>query len=183
MKALLTLGVLLLGVSVAVAADPVIAKGKLVKVDYTLSVDEEQVETSVGKQPLEFAVGGNTIIPGLESQLMGMHEGEEKIVFVEAKDAYGEIDTKAVKEFPKASMPKGVEPKSGMVLQAQAPDGEEFPAMVKEVKDDKVVLDFNHPLAGKKLKFQIKVLSIVDAPAKPAAAAAPALAPSAPAAK
>jgi FKBP-type peptidyl-prolyl cis-trans isomerase 2 len=147
------------------SADPAVAVGKAVKVDYTLTVNNEQLETSVGKEPLQFVVGDKTIIPGLESQLIGMKVGEEKLITVEPKDAYGEVDAKALKEFPKSSMPKEQEPKPGMVLQAQAPDGESFPAVIKEVKGDTVVLDFNHPLAGKQLKFQVKVLGVTDAPA------------------
>ncbi len=145
--------------------DPTVSAGKQVKLDYTLTVNNEQIETSVGKEPLVYVVGDNTIIPGLESQLTGMHVGEEKSVVVAAKDAYGEVDPKALKEFPKSSLPKDQEPKVGMVLQATAPDGEDFPAVIKEIKDDKIVLDFNHPLAGKELKFKVKILSISDAPA------------------
>ena len=144
------------------AADPVVEKGKMVIFDYTLTVNNEQMETSIGKKPLEFVVGDKNVIPGLENGLMGMHVGEEKLITVESKDAYGAIDPKALKEFPKSSMPKGAEPKVGMVLQAQAPDGESFPATIAEIKGDKVVLDFNHPLAGKQLKFQVKVLNIIQ---------------------
>ena len=150
------------------AADSVIEPGKQVKLDYTLSVDNKEIETSIGKQPLQFVVGDKSIIPGLEAGIVGMHVGEEKLVTVESKDAYGISDPKALKEFPISTMPKGVEPKPGMVLQAQAPDGESFPATIKEVKEDKVVLDFNHPLAGKQLKFQVKVLDITQAPVVPA---------------
>lgn len=155
------------------AADEVVSAGKKVKLDYTLTVNNEQIETSVGKEPLQFVTGDNTIIPGLEGALMGMHVGEEKVVTVESKDAYGEVDQKAFKEFPKSMMPSGSEPKVGMVLQAQAPDGEAFPATISEIKDDKVLLDFNHPLAGKQLTFKVKVLSIEPAPvpAAPAASA------------
>jgi FKBP-type peptidyl-prolyl cis-trans isomerase SlyD len=156
----------------AFAADDVVAAGKKVKMDYTLTVNNEQVETSIGKEPLQFIVGDKSIIPGLENGLMGMRVGEEKIITVDPKDAYGEVDQKAFKEFPKTTMPKGMEPKVGMVLQAQAPDGESFPATISAIKDDKVVLNFNHPLAGKQLKFQVKVLNIEQAPEKPAAAAA-----------
>ncbi len=157
-------------VRLAMAADPVIGAGKLVKLEYTLTVNNEVVETSVGKEPLQFVVGEKTIIPGLENGLLGLHVGEEKVVTVEPKDAYGEVDAKAFKEFPKSTMPKEAEPKVGMVLQAQAPDGESFPAVIAEIKGDKVVLDFNHPLAGKQLSFKVKVLEIAEAPAKPAAA-------------
>ena len=157
--------VLCLGFAVsAKAADPVVEAGKLVKLDYTLTVNNQQIETSIGKKPLEFVLGDKSVIPGLENGLMGMHTGEEKLITVESKDAYGQVDPKAFKEFPKTSMPKGVEPKVGMVLQAQAPDGESFPATIAELKGDKVVLDFNHPLAGKQLKFQVKVLDITQAP-------------------
>ena len=175
--------VALLGLtSISFAADAVVAAGKQVKMDYTLTVNNEQVETSVGKQPLEFIYGDHSIIPGLEKGIEGMKVGEEKVIAVEPKDAYGEIDPKAVKEFPKSSMPATPEPKVGMVLQAQAPDGESFPAVISEIKGDKVVLDFNHPLAGKQLSFKIKIVDVTDAPAKPAASA-PVAAMPAPAAK
>jgi FKBP-type peptidyl-prolyl cis-trans isomerase SlyD len=153
------------------AADETVAAGKSVKVDYTLTVDNEQIETSVGKKPLEFVVGDKSIIPGLESGLVGMHVGEEKIITLAPKDAYGESDPKALKEFPKTSMPKDVDLKVGMVLQAQAPDGESFPATITQIKDDKVTLNFNHPLAGKQLQFKVKVLNVETAPAVPVAAA------------
>ncbi len=154
------------------ADDPVVAPGKKVTLDYTLSVNNKEVETSKGKAPLVFIDGARTIIPGLEAALNGMHVGEEKVVNVQPKDAYGEIDPKAFKEFPKISLPKNIKPKVGMALQAQAPDGESFPAVIREIKADTVVLDFNHPLAGKPLKFQIKVLKIENAPASAPPAAA-----------
>lgn len=160
--------------ALALAADPVAQEGKMVKVDYTLTVDGKEIETSIGKKPLEFVLGDKSIIPGLEKGLLGMRVGEEKLITVDPKDAYGEVDPRAFKEFPLSSMPKEMEPKPGMVLQAQAPDGESFPAVIKEIKGDKVELDFNHPMAGKQLKFQVKVLDITNAPA---AAAAPAATP------
>ncbi len=156
------------GLSMAVyAADPVVTAGKQVKLDYTLTVNNQVVETSVGKIPLVYMVGDGRIIPGLAKALDGMHVGEQKLISVEPKDAYGEVDPKAFKEFPKTTMPKNIEPKVGMVLQAQAPDGSSFPTMISEIKDKTVVLDFNHPLAGKKLQFDVKILSIEDAPAMP----------------
>ena len=167
MRALIAGMVLTAGIigGLAWADDPVIGPGKKVTLDYTLSVNNEQIETSKGKTPLVFVYGSNSIIPGLEAALKDMHVGEEKAVSVEPKDAYGLPDPKAFKEFPKSSMPKNVEPKVGMVLQAKAPDGESFPAAISAIKGDTVVLDFNHPLAGKTLKFQVKVLKIEEAPA------------------
>lgn len=149
----------------AYADDPVVGPGKKVTLEYTLTVDNKEVETSVGKTPLSYIVGNRNIIPGLEAQMNGMHMNEEKVVNISSKDAYGNVDPKAVKEFPKTALPKGLDPKVGMILQATAPDGAKFPARISEVKNDKVVLDFNHPLAGKDLTFKVKVLNIENASA------------------
>lgn len=166
MKRLLAVGVFLLGITslnLNAWADDAVGPGKKVTLDYTLTVDNKQVETSVGKAPLSYSVGTHQIIPGLESQLNGMHVNDEKTVTVAAKDAYGEVDPKAFKEFPVNALPQGMEPKVGMVLQATAPDGTKFPAVVSDIKGDKVVLNFNHPLAGKDLTFKIKILKIENA--------------------
>ncbi len=144
----------------AYADGPVVGVGKKVTLDYTLTVDNKEVETSVGKTPLTYVAGNRNIIPGLESQLNGMRVNEEKVINVAAKDAYGDVDPKAFKEFPKTALPKGLEPKVGMVLAASAPDGSKFPAIISELKGDKVVLNFNHPLAGKALTFKVKILKI-----------------------
>ena len=149
----------------AFADDPVVGPGKKVTLDYTLTVDNKQVETSVGKAPLTYVVGNRNIIPGLEAQLNGMHVNEEKVVNVAAKDAYGEVDPKAFKDFPITALPKGLDPKVGMILQATAPDGSRFPAVIAAVNGDKVQLNFNHPLAGKDLTFKVKILTIENAPA------------------
>jgi len=176
MKKFLVGGIMLLAVGLfnfsAYADDPAVGPGKKVTLDYTLTVDNKEVETSVGKQPLVYVAGVRAIIPGLEAQLKGMHVNEEKIINVAAKDAYGDVDPKAFKEFPKTSLPKGVEPKVGMVLQATAPDGSRFPAVIYKLDGDKVVLNFNHPLAGKDLTFKVKILNIENAPAVPAPTAA-----------
>lgn len=164
----LTAGLVLLAAS-SMAAEMVVVKGKQVKMDYTLIVNGEQLETSVGQKPLEFVLGDESVIPGLEKGIEGMKVGQEKEVIVEPKDAYGESDPKAFKEFPKDKMPQGAELKPGMVLEAQAPNGENFPAVISAVKGDKILMDFNHPLAGKKLTFKVKILDVTDAPVVPKA--------------
>jgi FKBP-type peptidyl-prolyl cis-trans isomerase 2 len=149
----------------AYADGPVVGAGKKVTLDYTLIVDKSQVETSVGKTPLTYVVGNRNIIPGLEAQLNGMRMNEEKTINVAAKDAYGDVDPKAFKEFPKTALPKGLVPQVGMVLAASAPDGSKFPAVISAINGDKVQLNFNHPLAGKALTFKVKILKIETAPA------------------
>jgi FKBP-type peptidyl-prolyl cis-trans isomerase 2 len=148
----------------AYADTPVVGVGKKVTLDYTLTVDKSQVETSVGKVPLTYVVGNHSIIPGLESQLNGMRVNEEKVINVAAKDAYGEVDPKAFKEFPRTALPKGLAPKVGVVLLASAPDGSKFPVVISAINGDKVQLNFNHPLAGKALTFKVKILKIENAP-------------------
>jgi FKBP-type peptidyl-prolyl cis-trans isomerase 2 len=167
MKKLLAVGLMVAVMSMlnlkAYAEDPVVGPGKKVTLDYTLTVDNKQMETSVGKTPLTYVVGGKNIIPGLESQMNGMHVNEEKVINVASKDAYGAIDPKAVKDFPVSALPKGMDPKVGAMLMATAPDGSRFPAKIIAVNGDKVTLDFNHPLAGKDLTFKVKVLKIENA--------------------
>ncbi len=157
----------------AYANDQVVGPGKKVTLDYTLMVDNKMMETSIGKTPLTYVAGSRMIIPGLEAQINGMRVNEEKTIKVPAKDAYGEVDPKAFRDFPKTSLPKDIEPKVGMVLQATAPDGAKFPAVISAIKGDKVTLDFNHPLAGKDLTFKVKILNIENAPAAPVMPAVP----------
>ncbi|MBF0620235.1 MAG: peptidylprolyl isomerase [Candidatus Omnitrophica bacterium] len=151
--------------AVAVHAEgQVIAKGKQVKFDYTLTVDNEKVETTEGKQPLEYIQGEGQLIPGLEKALDGLKAGDVKTVMVKPEEGYGMPDPKAVREFDKEKFPKDIVPKVGMILEMQDPQGQSYPAQVKEMKEKTVLLDFNHPLAGKELKFDVKIVSVADAP-------------------
>ncbi len=161
-----------------VHAQNVIAPGMKVKFDYTLTVDKEEVETTKGKQPLEYVDGKNMLIPGLEKELAGLKPGDTKTVMVKPEDGYGPVRAEAVREFEKSKFPQDITPQVGMVLEMQDPQGNPYPAMVKEVKDKVVMLDFNHPLAGKELKFDVTIVSVEPAPAVPAVPAeVPAVAP------
>jgi len=137
-----------------------VEQGRKVKMDYNLSINSEPLESTRGKEPLEFMVGGGNVIPGLESQMMGMAVGDEKKIIVAAKDAYGEIDPGAFKEVPKSSMPPEAELKPGLVVEVEDPQGGTFPGVVWEVREQSVVLNFNHPLAGQTLEFDVKVVDI-----------------------
>ena len=138
----------------------VVDKGKRVTMDYVLLINSQPVETTKGKAPLEFTVGGGSIIPGLESQILGMKIGEEKKVIVDAKDAYGPVDPSAFKEVPKSSMPKDAQIQPGVVVEVEDAQGGAFPGIVWEVKDQSVVLNFNHPLAGQTLEFDVRINDI-----------------------
>ena len=144
-----------------------VTEGKNVSLEYTLTLDDKSVvESNVGKQPLTYTHGTHQIIPGLEKALEGLTVGDTKEVTVTPADGYGEKDPNAVQEVQKKLIPPDALV-VGTRLQGKTPDGHMVYPRVAEIKDDTVVLDFNHPLAGKTLHFDVKVLDIRQAQAQP----------------
>ena len=138
-----------------------IKKGDKVKVDYTGTLDDGTVfDTSEGKQPIEFEVGAGMVIPGFDNAVVGMKKGEEKEVKIEPKDGYGERNDQLLKKIPREQLPKGPEPKAGMMVGLSTPQGQQIPAKITEVTDKEVTIDLNHPLSGKTLNFKIKVVEV-----------------------
>lgn len=137
---------------------PVAEVGRTVKVHYTLTVDGKVVDSSRNGSPLEFKVGSHQMIPGFEKAVKGMSIGQKKTFQVAPEEGYGKMDPKRMTEVPKSQVPKNV--KAGMMLTAQGQNGQSFPVRVAEVKKDTVIMDFNHPLAGKTLKFDVEVVDI-----------------------
>jgi FKBP-type peptidyl-prolyl cis-trans isomerase SlpA len=138
----------------------VVEEGKTVKVSYTLTVEGKVFDTSEGKAPLEFTVGGGGMIPGFEKGLMGMKKGEEKTFEVSPEEGYGPVDPKGFAEVPRDRLPPELKPEAGGVIYAKRPDGRINPVKVLEVKEDSVVIDLNHPLAGKALTFEVEIVEI-----------------------
>ena len=159
------------------SAAPVIQNNMDVGFEYTLSVDGAVVDSTEGKAAFHYVHGLNQVIPGLERQLAGLHVGDAKDVIVSAEEGYGQVDPSAFVEIPKTQLPTGVTPEVGMMLRGVNPNGQNFRARISEMKADTVVLDLNHPLAGKTLSFKVKVVSISPAPEaapSPASTSAPA---------
>ena len=150
----------------------VVKDGSVVSLQYTLSgEDGKTIESNKGKEPLKYTHGSQQIVPGLEKNLAGMKMGEEKRVKVKPEEGYGPVDPKGFQEFPKEKIPSEAL-KVGTVLMARGPQGQQVPVRVHEIKEKTVVLDLNHPMAGKTLVFDVKVLDIQPAAAqlpKPAA--------------
>ncbi|PIU40962.1 MAG: peptidylprolyl isomerase [Candidatus Omnitrophica bacterium CG07_land_8_20_14_0_80_42_15] len=140
--------------------DEIVANGKKVSFNYTLTVDNQVVDSSDKNGPVKYTQGEGAIIPALAKELEGLRVGDSKKVTLTPKDAYGEMDPTAFKEVDKSTLPKGIDPKVGMILQAMSKQGTPFPVRIAEVKESTVKLDFNHPLAGKTLNFDIKIISI-----------------------
>ncbi len=123
---------------------------------------DEVVDSNKGSQPLEFIMGSGQIIPGLEKGLTGMQEGESGDILVQAKDAYGEYNSEAIQTLPREQF-EGIELQEGLTLYGQGENGQTIQVTVKSFNDKEVVVDLNHPLAGKDLMFSVKVLSAREA--------------------
>src|SRR5262245_12331781 len=146
--------------TVAPLPAPGIETGSKVSIEYTLRDDAGKVlDSNQGRLPLTFVQGHQEIVPGLERALSGMHAGEVKQVTVLPVDGYGDVDPAAVAEVPKDLVPADARV-VGTELMARGPQGAARLVRVKEVRDQTVVIDLNHPLAGKTLYFSIKVVGV-----------------------
>jgi FKBP-type peptidyl-prolyl cis-trans isomerase SlyD len=145
---------------------PPIEAGSKVLLEYTLRDDDGKVlDSNRGRSPLTYVHGGQQIVPGLERALVGMRAGEEKEVVVAPNDGYGALDPAAVTEVPKELVPAEARV-AGTELVARSPEGATRLVRVREIKEETVVIDLNHPLAGKTLHFDVKVVG-VEPPQKP----------------
>lgn len=144
-----------------------IADKKVVAIDYRLRDDEGTVlDSSEGAQPLAYLHGAANIIPGLEKALLGKQAGDELDVSVEPEEAYGEYSLELVATLNR-SMFQGVEElEPGMQFHASAPDGGMQVVTIRDVDGDDVTVDGNHPLAGQRLHFKVKVISVREATAE-----------------
>lgn len=146
------------------APDMSVSEGRQVSIEYTLKLEDlSVVDSNVGAAPLTYVHGSHQIIPGLEKSLTGMKVGDKKEVTVIPEEGYGPVDSKALQEISKEQVPLD-SIKIGSNLQGRDNDGNVFTARVTEIKDKTVVLDFNHPLAGKTLHFEVRVLNILEVP-------------------
>ncbi len=143
---------------------PAIQKGSTVKLEYTLTDDKGEVlDSNKGKEPLTYIHGEGEIIVGLEKALEGLYPGDRKRVTVPPEEAYGPV--KPDIEVPTEKIPERAR-QVGYSLVVRNRNGTPFPVQVKAVKEKTIVLDANHPLAGKALTFEVKVISVEPAPRK-----------------
>ena len=137
-----------------------VAEGSMVKVNYTLTVDGNVVDRSEEGEPLEFKVGGSQVIPGFEEALVGMKVGEKKSFELSPDKGYGHQDPRAIQTVTKDKLPSDITPEVGMILHAQMPNGQPMTMRIIEVNEDTIVVNLNHPLAGKTLNFDVEVVEI-----------------------
>ena len=138
-------------------------KGDLVKVHYTGKFEDGTVfDTSIGRDPLGFSVGSRKVIPGFEEAVEGMSPGESTTVNISPEKSYGPHLEDLVIEIARDNLSEEVEPVVGQAIQIGESHDKMLQVTVTEVTDSKVVLDANHPLAGKNLVFEIELLEIVE---------------------
>jgi FKBP-type peptidyl-prolyl cis-trans isomerase SlpA len=140
-----------------------VKENNTVKVNYTGKLSDGQVfDTSEGKEPIEFTLGQGQLIPGFEKGLIDMELNEKKTITVAKDEAYGDVNKDLIQEVKKTELPQDMTPEVGMGLVSKSPDGQEMNLMVVEVKEETIVIDGNHPLAGKDLVFDLEVLEIKE---------------------
>jgi peptidylprolyl isomerase len=138
-------------------------KGDIVRVHYTGKLnDGSQFDSSVGRAPLEFTLGAGQMIAGFDAGVLGMAIGEKKTINIDPANGYGLKNPEAIIDFPKSNIPEGMSIEIGMKLNLQNEYGQPVPVEVVEIKDETIVMDANHFLAGKDLVFDVELVEIVS---------------------
>jgi FKBP-type peptidyl-prolyl cis-trans isomerase SlyD len=136
--------------------------GLVVSMDYKLTVDGQVLDSSEEAGPLQFLAGYGNIVPGLEREMIGMKIGESRDVVVQPEDGYGEFDAEAFMDVPRNEFPADMEIEEGVELNVTDEDGQPQYARIESLTAESVRLDFNHPLAGAELHFNVKVVALRD---------------------
>lgn len=137
-------------------------EGDQVKVHYTgkLKTDGSVFDSSQDREPLSFQIGAGQIIPGFENGIKGLEEGDKTTIEVTPEEGYGQHMPERMFEVDKAQVPEDLNPQVGQSLQVKSQDGQTAQVVVNEIKDDSIVLDANHPLAGKDLVFEVELVKV-----------------------
>jgi peptidylprolyl isomerase len=139
-----------------------VKSGDVVRVHYTGTLlDGTQFDSSVGRAPLEFTVGAGQMIAGFDAGVLGMAIGEKKTIQIDPDHGYGQKDPNAIIEFPSSNIPEGMTVEVGQKLNLQNQYGQPVPVVVMEVKEDVIIMDANHFLAGQDLLFDVEIVEIV----------------------
>ncbi|MDE3235962.1 MAG: peptidylprolyl isomerase [Bacteroidota bacterium] len=138
-----------------------VKKGDTIKIHYHGKLEDGTTfDSSAGREPLEFEVGGGMVIAGFDEGVTGMAVGEKKTIHIPFMEAYGPVQEEMIMEFPRNRFPEDMTPEVGMQLSMSNSAGQSFPVVIVEVKEEVVILDANHPLAGKDLIFDLELVEI-----------------------
>ena len=141
-----------------------VKSGDVVRVHYTGTLEDgSQFDSSVGRAPLEFTVGAGQMIAGFDAGVVGMAVGEKKTILIDPDHGYGQKDPNAIVEFPRSNVPEDMQIEIGMKLNLQNQYGQPVPVVVTELREDVIIMDANHFLAGQDLVFEVELVEIVGA--------------------
>ncbi len=139
-----------------------VRNGDTIKVHYRGRLEDGTVfDSSEGREPLQFEVGGGMVIPGFDSGVLGMTVGQKKTITIPVDEAYGPVQEEMYMEFPKDRFPEDMNPEVGMSLNMSNGSGQAIPVVIAEILDEVVILDANHPLAGEDLTFDLELVDIL----------------------
>lgn len=142
-------------------SEKTISPGSKVSMHFTITLEDGTVaDTSEGEEPLTFVMGDGTLVEGLELALYGLHEGEIQSLRIGPENGYGFPDPANVHMLDRADFPADMALERGMIIEFDTPSGDSFPGMIMEVGEEKVTVDFNHPLAGHEILFDVEILAI-----------------------
>ena len=138
-----------------------IGPGSEVLMHFTLSLPDGTVADSTREgEPLRFVMGDGTLIEGLELVLYGLKQGDRQCLSIEPRDAFGFPDEENIHTMPRSEFPADMQLEAGLIISFTTPSGEEVPGAIRKIKDDEVVIDFNHPLAGNEIIFDVEILEL-----------------------
>lgn len=140
-----------------------IEDGKKVKFQYTLRVDGDVIEDPTGQDPIEYEQGSENVLPGLQKGLVGLKAGDRKEIILAAGEGYGEINPDLIIKIPKSNInaQNQDQVQVGTILNAKRSTGQSIRGHVQAILEDAYLVDFNHPLAGKELRFEVEIISVV----------------------
>jgi len=143
--------------------------GSGVSMHFTISLEDGTVaETTEGDEPLYFVMGDETLEEGLELALFGLKAGDKQSLKIAPETAYGYPDPENVQLMDRADFPEDMELERGVIVSFALPDGEEYPGMITDVSNKQVTVDFNHPLSGHEIVFEVEILEVTDGEEPPA---------------
>ncbi len=133
----------------------------VVEMDYAVLLDTGEVgESTFGRGPIEFIYGDDTVVPGLYKAISGLGKGDRRSFKIDPTEGYGVYDSSEVRKVPRAGLPSAVTPEPDMNLQVQDPTGQYRLVTIKEVEEEMLMVDFNHPYAGKTLTFDVLIRNV-----------------------
>lgn len=142
-------------------SDILIAPGTVVTLNFSLALEDGTVvDSNLDEEPVTFTVGDGNLLPGFEKAMLGLQAGDERELLITPENGFGMPNPTNQQEVPRSDFPDDIELSVGLVLSFSDAQNTELPGVIKEIGDEKVMVDFNHPLAGRSLVFSIKIHSV-----------------------